>query len=204
MKLYYTPGVCSQAVHIALTEAGIKHTLEMVDLATKVTESGEDFDQVNPLGYVPALELDDGKVFLEAPAILQYVADLKPETKLAPANGTIARVRLQEQLNYIASELHASFSPFFAPVKPEGALRDQALTKLAKRFDSIEARLSDGRPYLMGDDFTVVDTYAFVVASWSKIIDFDLSAQPRVREYLTRVSRRPAVQTVLTAEGLNE
>ncbi len=202
MKLYYSPGVCSQSVHIALNEAGIDHMIEKVDLANKTTESGADYTRINPLGYVPALELEDGDVLLEAPAILQFVADLKPETSLAPANGTRERVRLQADLNYTASELHKSFGPFFAPVKPEGALKEQALTKLAKRFDALEARLADGRPYVMGETFTVADAYTFVVASWARIIDFDLTAHPRVRDYVARVANRPKVREVLEREGL--
>lgn len=202
MKLYYSPGVCSQAVHIALNEAGLNHSIEKVDLATKTTENGADYTRINPLGYVPALALDDGEILLEAPAILQYVADLKPEAGLAPANGTLGRVRLQEQLNYTASELHKSFGPFFAPVKPEGALHDQALAKLGKRFEGLEAGLSDGRPYVMGDTFTVADAYTFVVASWAKLIDFDLGPLPRVRDYIARVAGRPKVQEVLHREGL--
>lgn len=202
MKLYYSPGVCSQSVHIALNEAGIDHVIEKVDLARKTTESGADYTRINPLGYVPALELDDGDVLLEAPAILQYVADLKPETGLAPANGTRERVRLQAELNYTASELHKSFGPFFAPVKPEGALRDQVWAKLGKRFDELENRLSDGRPYVLGETFSVADTYTFVVASWARLIDFDLSDRPNVRAYVARVANRPKVREVLRREGL--
>jgi glutathione S-transferase len=202
MKLYYSPGVCSQSVHIALNEAGLDHVIDKVDLASKTTESGEDYNRINPLGYVPALELEDGEVLLEAPAILQYVADLKPEAGLAPANGTRARLRLQAELNYTASELHKSFGPFFAPIKPEGDLREQAWTKLERRFDALEARLADGRPYVMGDEFTVADAYTFVVASWTKMIDFDLSNRPHIRAYIERVAARPKVHEVLEHEGL--
>ena len=202
MKLYYSPGVCSQSVHIALNEAGIDHVIEKVDLASKTTETGADYTRINPLGYVPALELDDGDVLLEAPAILQFLADLKPGSGMAPANGTRERVRLQAELNYTASELHKSFGPFFAPVKPEGTLKDQALAKLGKRFDALEARLEDGRPYVMGETFTVADAYTFVVASWAGIIDFDLSAYPHVRDYVARVGGRPKVREVLEREGL--
>jgi len=202
MKLYYSPGVCSQAVHIALNEAGVPYSLEKVDLATKSTESGIDFTQINPLGYVPALEFDDGDVLLEAPAILQYVADQKPESGLAPAYGTLDRVRLQEQLNYTASELHKSFGPFFAPVKPEGALKDQALAKLTKRFETLEARLSDGRDFVMGSRFSVADAYTFVVANWAGLISFDLTPFPNVRSYIDRVAGRPKVREVLQREGL--
>tara|TARA_Y100001933_G_scaffold250232_2_gene286190 strand:+ start:9202 stop:10035 length:834 start_codon:yes stop_codon:yes gene_type:complete len=202
MKLYYTPGVCSQAVHIALRELGADYTLEKVDLATKKTESGNDFTRVNPLGYVPALELDNGEVLLEAPAILQYLADLKPESMLAPAAGTLERVRLQQQLNFTASELHKSFGPFFAAVKPEGEALEQAMTKLRRRFDALDALLSDGRSYAMGENFTVADTYMFVVASWSKIIGLDLSSWPHVQKFVARVAARPRVQEVLRREGL--
>ncbi|MCL5776123.1 glutathione binding-like protein [Limibaculum sp. FT325] len=202
MKLYYSPGTCSQSVHIALHEAGVEHDIVRVDLAARTTEDGGDYARINPLGYVPALELDGGEVLLEAPAILQFVADLRPEAGLAPANGTFERVRLQEQLNFTASELHKSFGPFFAPVKPEGALRAQALAKLGKRFDALEARLSDGRAHVMGESFTVADAYTFVVASWAGLIGFDLAQHPRVRDYVARVARRPHVREVLAREGL--
>jgi glutathione S-transferase len=202
MKLYYSPGVCSQAVHIALSEAGVSFDLDKVDLSAKTTERGADFSRINPLGYVPALELDEGEILLEAPAILQYVADLKPESGLAPASGTLDRVRLQEHLNFTASELHKSFGPFFAPVKPEGALKDQALAKLRKRFEMLETRLNDGRRYVLGDTFTVADTYTFVVANWAGLIDFDMSPFPNVRSYIARVADRPKVKEVLQREGL--
>lgn len=202
MKLYYTPGVCSQSVHIALREAGIDHSIERVDMATKKTESGDDFLKINPLGYVPALELEDGDVLLEAPAILQYIADLNPGSALAPANGTRERVKLQEQLNFIASELHKSFGPFFAPIQPEGALREQALAKLGKRFDALNAMLSNGKGYLMGDKFTVSDTYAYVVANWAGIVGIDLSPWPKVQAYISHVGARPHVLEVLKREGL--
>lgn len=202
MKLFYSPGVCSQAVHIALIEAGIDHEIEKVDLATKTTESGRDYGKINPLGYVPALELDDGEILLEAPAILQFIADLKPEAGLAPAPGSRERTRLQAQLNFTASELHKSFGPFFAPVKPEGALREQALAKLGKRFDALEAQLADGRDYVMGGQFTIADAYAFVVSSWAPAIGFDLGHRPRVRDYVGRVGARPNVRETLRREGL--
>lgn len=202
MKLYYTPGVCSQAVHIALAETNADFTLEKVDLQSKKTESGADYRQVNPLGYVPALELDNGETLLEAPAILQYVADLKPESKLAPAAGTLDRVKLQQQLNFTASEFHKSFGPFFAAVKPEGAALAQAMTKLESRFDVVDARFADGRPYAMGETFTVVDTYMFVVASWTKLIGVNLGKWPHVEKFVARVAARPRVQQVLEREGL--
>lgn len=201
MKLYYMPGVCSQAVHIALNEVGADFELERVDGASKKTASGGNFLDVNPLGYVPALELDDGTLLLEAPAILQYLADLHPDSGLAPAAGTLERVRLQADLNFVASELHKSFGPFFAPVEPEGALKDQALDKLKKRFDALDARLADGRAFLTGDAFTVADAYAFVVVSWAAIIELDLSPWPHVVAYADRVRQRPNVQATLSREA---
>lgn len=202
MKLYYMPGVCSQAVHIALSEIGADFTLEKVDGATKRTETGADYSAVNPLGYVPALALEDGAILLEAPAILQYLADRKPDSGLAPAAGTLDRVRLQQHLNFVASELHKSFGPFFAPIKPEGAVRDQAITKLCKRFDAVEALFADGRRYIMGEGFTVADAYLFVVASWASLIDLDLARWPHVQDYVARVAARPHVHAVLEREGL--
>lgn len=202
MKLYYMPGVCSQAVHIALSEMGVDFDLEKVDGATKTTESGADYRSVNPLGYVPALALDDGAILLEAPAILQYLADSKPDAGLAPAAGSMDRVRLQQHLNFIASELHKSFGPFFAPIKPEGAVREQALAKLCTRLDAVEAMFADGRRYIMGEGFTVADAYLFVVASWTSLIGLDLERWPQVRDYVARVAERPPVHQVLKREGL--
>lgn len=202
MKLYYAPGVCSLAVHIALREAGIPHTLEQVDLASKQTASGGDFTCINPLGYVPALELENGDVLLEAPAILQYLADRKPESRLAPAAGTIERALLQQHLNFTASELHKAFGPFFAAVKPDGIQRDQALTKLHTRMDRLDTILGDGRTFLMGTDFTVADTYAFVVASWTELIGLDRARWPNISAYVERVKQRPHVQEAMRREGL--
>ena len=202
MKLFYSPGVCSQAVHIALSEIGGNFEIEKVDLATKKTETGADFGEVNPLGYVPALKLDDGDVILEAPAILQYLADQNPETDLAPEPGSRERLRLQEHLNFVASEFHKSFGPFFAAVKPEGALLEQAMSKLRSRLAELDRRLADGRDYLMGERFTVADAYAFVVASWAGVVNLDMAEWPHVAVYVDRIKARPAVQAVLKREGL--
>lgn len=202
MKLYYTPGVCSQAVHIALSEIGGDYDIEKVDLDGKVTETGEDYTKINPLGYVPALELGGDDVILEAPAILQYIADQYPASDLAPPAGSRERVKLQEHLNFVASEFHKSFGPFFAAVKPEGALKEQALQKLESRFAALNAKLADGRDYLMGDRFSVADAYAFVVASWSSLIELDVTKWPHVAAYIDRIKQRPAVHDVLIREGL--
>lgn len=201
MKLYHAPGTCSRAVHIALLEASIPATLERVDLRSKRTASGRDFLEINPLGYVPALELESGEVILEAPAILLYVADLAPAGKLAPADGSLERVKLVSALSFIASELHKSFSPFFGPVKPEGEARDRALARLASRFDEIERRLSDGRSYLLGETFTVADCYCFVVAGWTAFIGVDLARWPHVSAYVTRIRERPSVREAIARES---
>lgn len=202
MKLYYMPGACSLAAHIALNEIGATFDIEKVDGATKRTESGRDFAELNPNGYVPALELDDGEVLIEAPAILQYLADTKPETGLAPAAGTLERVRVQQHLNFIASELHKSFTPFFAAQPPEGEAREIATSKLNKRMDYLEGLLADGREYLMGETFTVADAYAGVVASWSTPVGIDLGAWPNIAAYVARITGRPAAAEAMRREGL--
>jgi glutathione S-transferase len=202
MKLYYSPGACSLAVHIALAELGADYDLERVDLASKRTETGRDFTAVNPNGYVPTIELDDGDVLFEAAAVLQYLADTRPDSGLAPASGTRERVRLQQWLNFTASELHKSFSPFFAAAKPEGAQREAALAKLARRLDYLEASLADGRPHLLGEAFTVADAYAFTIASWAIPTGIGLDRWPNVKAYVARISERPMVRAAMQREGL--
>ena len=200
MKLYYAPGACSLSPHIALREAGLDFTLEKVDLKSKKTASGADFLAVNAKGYVPALQLDNGQVLTEGPAIVQYVADQKPQSGLAPAAGTIERYRLAEWLNFITSELHKSFSPLFnAEAAP--AWKDAARANIAKRLDLIERHL-DGKQFLLGDRFTVADGYLFTVLNWSGWTKFDLSKWPRVQAYLARIAERPKVREALAAEGL--
>ncbi len=198
MKLYYKAGACSLASHIALSEAGVPFETESVDLATKVTATGADFTKVNPKGYVPALLLDDGTVLTEGVAIMQYVADLRPATGIAPANGTMERYRLQEWLHYIGSEVHKSFGPLFGPFPEEAktALKE----RIRKRLGELDKHLA-GREWLL-DRFSVADGYAFTVVSWSKYVDIDLSPYPNVTAYLERVAARPKVQATLKAEGL--
>lgn len=200
MKLYYAPGVCSQASHIVLREAGLTFTLDKVDSKTKLTETGADFLAINPNGYVPALEIEPGLVLTEGPAILQYLADKKPETKLAPANGTLERYQLQSMLNFITSEVHKSFSPLF---KPNFPAEDKTAYKelIGKRFDFIEARLAK-QDYLMPWGFTIADAYLFAVSGWSGYVDIDLAKWPSLQAYRQRIAERPAVKAVLVAEGL--
>ena len=198
MKLYYKAGACSLASHIALSEAGVPFETESVDLATKVTATGADFTKVNPKGYVPALLLDDGTVLTEGVAIMQYVADLRPATGIAPANGTMERYRLQEWLHYIGSEVHKSFGPLFGPFPEEAktALKE----RIRKRLGELDKHLA-GRQWLL-DRFSVADGYAFTVVSWSKYVDISLDPYPNVKAYLGRVAARPKVQDALKAEGL--
>jgi glutathione S-transferase len=200
MKLYYSPGACSLSPHMVLREAGIDFTLEKVDLKTKKTEAGADYLKVNPNGYVPALQLDDGTVLTEGPAIVQYLADRAPGAKLAPANGTIERYRLQEALNFISTELHKQFSPLFDPAAPED-LRKAQVERIGRRFDFVEKRLS-AKPFWLGEAFTVADAYLFTIVNWSAFVKIDLSKWPRLKEYRKRIAERPSTQAALKAEGL--
>ena len=200
MKLYYSPGACSLSPRIVALEAGLDLAYEKVDGKAKRTESGKDFWQINPKGYVPALQLDDGAVLTEGPAIVQYLADLRPASALAPANGSLARYRLQEALGYINSELHKSFSPLFNPATPE-ATREERKEYLRRRYALIEATLTR-HPYLLADDFTVADAYLFTVTRWAQFVDLDLTAFPHLQAFQQLVAARPAVARALEAEGL--
>ena len=200
MKLYYSPGACSLSPHIVLKEAGLPHELEKVDFSTGKTASGVDFRSINPEGYVPALCLDDGELLTEGPAIVQYLADRVPEKQLAPPCGTLARYRLMEWLNFIATELHKGFVPLFQP-ESDAAARAAALTHLRSRFASVVRRLRG--PFAMGETFTVVDAYLFTVLGWTKHVGIDLAAWPELAAYVARIAERPAVQAALRAEGLS-
>jgi len=200
MKLYYSPGACSLASHIALYETGLPFEIDRLIKTTKMTVGGEDFMQINPKGYVPTIKLDDGSILTEGAAVLQYIADQKPDSGLAPKAGTMERYRLQEWLTFISSELHKSFSPFFNKDTTED-VKTNARNHLTKRLGYVETQLAN-KPYLMDDHFTVADAYFFVVVNWSNIVGFDLSPFPRIKEYLARIAERPAVQAAMKAEGL--
>ena len=200
MKLFYSRGACSLAPHIVAEEAGIELRLQKVDTKTKTIESEGDFLAINPKGYVPALQLDDGEVLTEGPVIGQYLADLKPETGLAPRAGTLARYRLQEWLGYINSEIHKTYSPLFRAETP-AETRTERLAYLAKRYGLVEKRLA-GRPYLLGDHFTVADAYLFTVTNWAGAVKFDLSPFPNLRAFQERIAARPAVKAAMKEEGL--
>ncbi|MCL2523037.1 MAG: glutathione transferase GstA [Betaproteobacteria bacterium] len=199
MKLYYFPGACSLASHIALRESGMPFEIDKLDLATRKTASGEDYPQINPKGYVPALRLDDGSILTEGPAILQYVADRKPDMQLAPTAGTMGRYRLQEWLTYIGTEIHKSFGPLFGTPSPE--VHEQAVTQLHRRFAYADAWLAD-KDYLVGGRYSVADIYLFVVSGWGGHVGFDMSPFPNVQKHSARIAARPAVQAALKAEGL--
>lgn len=200
MKLYYSPGACSLSPHIVLNEGGFTYDTERVDLATGTTETGANYKTINPNGYVPALLLDDGQVLTEGPAIVQYLADLVPEKRLAPPAGTMERYRLMEWLNFISTELHKGFGALFNPKAPED-WKDIVKAQLIRRIEHASQRLA-GKTYAMGDDFTVVDTYLFTVLSWGKYVGVDLAPWPTLTAYLGRVAARPAVQAARKAEGL--
>lgn len=200
MKLFLKPGACSLSPHIVLEESGLPYETEVVDLKTKVTASGADYWAINPKGYVPALLLDNGELLTEGPAIVQYLADQVPAKKLAPANGTLERYRLQSWLTYIGTELHKSFSPFFNPAAGND-WKEAAKANLEKRIAYADQQLT-GKSYLMGEDFSVADAYLFTVLGWAKFIKLDLAQWPNVAAYMNRIAARPAVQAALKAEGL--
>lgn len=201
MKLYYSPGACSLSPHIVLRELGLEFDLERVDLAAKKTASGADFRQINPKGYVPVLQFDNGEVLTEGAAIVQYLADQRPDARLAPPAGSLPRVRLQEHLNFLASELHKAFAPLFNRSASED-VKKAAAENVSRRLDNVEALLADGRPHLMGDTFSVADAYLFVLSSWTKPTGIDLGKWPKLAAFAQRVASRPAVGAALRAEGL--
>jgi glutathione S-transferase len=200
MKLYYAPGACSLSPHIVLCELKLPHELEKVDLKTHTLKSGADYREVNPKGYVPALQLDDGLVLTEGPAIVQYLAELKPEERLLPPAATLERARVQEWLAFIGTEIHKSFGPMFRPGISED-WKDALLANIARRFEFVEESLI-GREYLMGTDFTVADAYLFTIVNWAPMMEIDLDLWPRLQAYQQRVAARPAVQEAMRAEGL--
>jgi glutathione S-transferase len=200
MKLYYTPGACSMAPHIVANEAGVPVELVKVDLRAKTTEQGSNYLGVNSRGYVPALDIGESEPLTEASVIVQYLADKAPEKGLLPAAGTVARLRVQQWLTFIATELHKGFSPLFNPTFPEEA-RKIVIDRLKLRLADLEQKLA-GKHYLTGDTYTVADAYAFVVLNWAKPLKFDLSDYPNIQAFLGRIAPRPAVQAALKAEGL--
>jgi len=201
MKLYFKAGSCSLSPHIVLLEAGLPFELVEVDLATKRTKDGADYRAINPKGSVPALELEDGQLLTEGAVIVQYLADRKPAAGLVPASGTLERYRLQEWLNYIASEIHKNFSPLFNPKAPDEWKAVVKDVLLAQRFAFLANHL-DSNVFLMGDAFSVADAYLFTVLNWTKRVGIDLGQWPALAAFLQRVAARPAVLAAMKAEGL--
>jgi glutathione S-transferase len=197
MKLYYTPGACSLSPHIVAREAGIPIDLERVDLVAKKTASGEDYCAINPKGYVPALRLDDGTVLTEGPAIVQYLADRKPEAGLAPHAGTIERYRLQEWLGFLNSEIHKTWGGLFNPKTDRNAV----IEKLSQRLPFLNAEL-ERQPYLLPSGFSVADAYLFTLLNWAGFTGVDLKPYPALVKYAERIGSRPKVREALEAEGL--
>jgi glutathione S-transferase len=200
MKLYYSPGACSLSPHITLRESGLPFELVLASTKTHKLQDGTDYYGINPKGYVPLLELDNGERLSEGPAIVQYIADQVPEKKLAPPNGTMARYRLQEWLNFITAEIHKSFSPLFNPAIPDQG-KAVYRAKAAQRLAWVDEQLA-GRDYLMGDTFSVADPYLFVVAGWGERVEVDISSLERLGAFMQRMKARPAVHEARLAEGL--
>lgn len=200
MKLFYSPGACSLSPHIVAAEAGVPVQLVKVDLQSHRTAAEDDFYAINPKGYVPALQLDDGSLLTEGAAIVQYLADQRPASGLAPPAGSTGRYRLQEWLAFIGSELHKSYSPLFSKTTP-AETRAERVAYLQKRYATVEARLKDSA-WLVGGEFTAADAYLFTVTNWARLVKVDLSAFPHLLAFQARVAARPQVQAAMRAEGL--
>jgi glutathione S-transferase len=199
MQLYFSPGACSLSPHIVARELGLELGLVRVDTKTKKTTDGRDYLAVNPKGYVPAIQLADGEVLTEGPAIVQYLADQRPDANLVARPGTFERYRQQEMLGYINSEIHKTYSPLFNPATPQET-RDERLAYLKKRYALLDKRLAS-QPYLFGDRFTIADAYLFTVTNWAGYVKLDLSDFPHVRAFQARVAERPSVKAAIAAEG---
>ena len=200
MKLYYSPGACSLSAHIALQESGLPFEAVQAPTKTHKLPDGTDFYTINPLGYVPVLELDNGQRLREGPAIVQYIADQVPDRQLAPANGSFERYQLQEWLTFIGTEVHKNFSPLFTPGMPDEA-KQMSKDRLTARLKWVDGELST-KPYLMGDHFSVADAYLFTVTNWPKLVGLDISGFANLAALRARVADRPAVQAAMRAEGL--
>ena len=200
MKLYYSPGACSLSPHIALREAGLAFTPVLASTKSHKLQDGTDYYSINPLGYVPMLELDDGTRLREGPAIVQYIADQVPLKMLAPTNGSLQRYRLQEWLTFIGTEIHKGFSPLFKPNTPE-EYKPIVRESLLQRLQWVDGQLAD-KQYLMGEQFTVADGYLFTVTNWARATHVDISGLAHLAAYRERVGARPAVQEAMRAEGL--
>ena len=199
MKLYYSPGACSLSPQIVLQESGLAYEPVLASTKTHQLADGTDYYSINPLGYVPLLELDNGARLHEGPAIVQYIADQVPEKKLAPANGSFERYKLQEWLNFIGTEVHKGFGPLFKPTTPEN-YKPIALEALTKRLQWVDEQLA-GKSYLLGEQFSVADAYLYTVSRWAGFVGLDLSGMANILAFQQRMAQRPAVQAALRIEG---
>lgn len=200
MKLYYSPGACSLSPHIMLHEAGMAFEAVRASTKTHKLDDGSDYLAINPKGYVPLLELDDGQRLSEGPAIVQYIADQVPDKKLVAPAGTMPRYRQIEWLNFISTEVHKGFSPLFNPAMPDEA-KKLARDKVLSRLTWVDEQLA-GKDYLMGAAFSAPDAYLFTVANWAKPVGLDISGLGNLGAFMGRVAARPAVQQAMKAEGL--
>ena len=199
MKLYYSPGACSLSPQIVLQESGLAYEPVLASTKTHQLADGTDYYTINPLGYVPLLELDNGARLHEGPAIVQYIADQVPEKNLAPANGSFERYKLQEWLNFIGTEIHKGFGPLFKPTTPEN-YKPIALEALTKRLQWVDEQLA-GKSYLLGEQFSVADAYLYTVSRWAGFVGLDLSGMANILAFQQRMAQRPAVQAALKIEG---
>lgn len=200
MKLFYTPGACSLSPHIVLNELDLPYSVEKVDLKNHTTANGADYYTVNAKGYVPALQLDNGEVLTEGPAIIQYLADQKPHANLLPPAGSLERARVQEWLNFIGTEVHKTLAALFNPsISPEA--KSKTIDTFGKRLGFVEKALQ-GKDFLTGKTFSVADAYLFTIVNWAPMLGIDLSPWPNVTQFQKRIASRPAVQKTLQAEGL--
>lgn len=199
MKLYYSPGACSLSPQIVLQESGLAYEPVLASTKTHQLADGTDYYTINPLGYVPLLELDNGARLREGPAIIQYIADQVPEKNLAPANGSFERYQLQEWLNFIGTEIHKGFGPLFKPTTPEN-YKPIALEALTKRLQWVDGQLA-GKSYLLGEQFSVADAYLYTVSRWAGFVGLDLSGMANILAFQQRMAQRPAVQAALKIEG---
>jgi glutathione S-transferase len=201
MKLYYSPGSCALAAHIALCESGLPYQLDKYNMRTRTTEDGSDYLAINPNGYVPALHLDEeDEILTEVSAILLYIADRAPQSDLAPKPGALPRYRAIKWLSFVATEVHKSYSPLFnRAATPEWKVA--ALEKVKTRYDYVEDQLKR-RPYLLGENFSIADAYLFVTTTWAKPVNLDLSPWPHLKAYSEKIAQRPAVIKAMQEEGL--
>lgn len=202
MQLFYKPGACSMAAHIILNETGASYATEKVDTDNGVTETGQAYAKINPRGYVPALQLENGDIITENVAVLQYLGDHFADHGLVPEGGTVDRARLFEMLSFLSSELHKGFSPFFSGKELSDAEKASVMERLTARITQFDAMMPSDAPFLLGDRFSVADAYAFVILNWSNFTGVSLSPWPRIEAFMARVAARPAVQTTLEQEGL--